>query len=285
MTEAIEISAVVLTALAALAILPRGRRWIWPDRPDSDPRLTWIAALIVALTGALTTHLLAIKREHDRERSAQLERAAHSAQLRPLLRHDAEQFDLAIQELSRHGHILPIGADHPDAVIHDDMFSGRTLASDFPAHFPAYSTERDTVEKLVIDHEAAVRSLRDRVADVVKWQPDPDRQRQDVAYALVRQCMESAGAYELQIVPGGGYRWSDGMNGGGSTSTGEPPADLLARVKAIREFHPDGQFTAECDALKRQANSDLPAKLRTLISQATELSKGETLSGDCKYLH
>ena len=130
--------------------------------------MTWVAALIVAVAGALTTHLLATKRDRDRERNAQVERTAHYAQLRPLLRHDAEQFGIAIQELSKRGHIAPIDTTHPGELIHDDMFSGQTLVSDFPAHFPAYASERDTVENFVIGHEIALRSLRDRVADVVK---------------------------------------------------------------------------------------------------------------------
>ncbi len=283
MTEPLEILAVVSVALAVLALLPRAFRAVRPNRPDPDPRLTWIAALIVALAGALTTHLLAIKRDRDRDHGAQLKRAAHYAELQPLLRKDAVQFDLAIQELSTHGHIAPIEADHPEGVIHDDMFSGQTLASDFSAHFPGYAAERDAVEKLVIAHEAAFRSLRDRVANTVKGQPVSDEERREVANAVVEQCSRSAGGNDPVAAPGAGAESGDGRAGTGSNGSGAPPADL--RERAMHDFHADRELAAECDSLKQQADADLPLRLRNLIAQATELSEMTTLAGDCRYLH
>ncbi len=219
-------------------------------------------------------------RQREVERQQLEVRDAHLERLRPLLLSDSKKLlqlssQLAIEGTAIGGFLLK---DYEQGLDRDYWYP-ELLYRDLAAHFPAYGEVRERVREDVFAQQKGVFDLQSLALESVRTEPQDEAI--SIAITLVKQCLGTGKGMNLEIDPAGGYLYTDA--GAPERGQGDPPPNLVRRVRAYKAFKPTDAFKKSCDTATERYKR-LATELRTLSAAAAIAAESPALSGDCAYV-
>jgi hypothetical protein len=167
--------------------------WVLAKRFPADHFVKTVVAdaaagiVMAAIIGPAMNHAWAMRRDlYQREWNA---RTAHMERLRPVLRTDAKLLLEMDRKLSDWGHVTQLGTEDIGKRLDEDYWFPNVLDRDLGHHFNEFSATRETVRKAVQTHDESVGNFIETVAQRIKIEPGDSNLTNEVAYAIVRQCM------------------------------------------------------------------------------------------------
>jgi hypothetical protein len=269
---------------AALAKLTPEQAKQWPAFAVAAFNIVVVAVVVVPTVNSLWSERRD-ERNEQRARQREVERQqrevrdAHLERLRPLLLSDSKKLlqlsnQLAIEGTAIGGFLLK---DYEQGLDHDYWYP-ELLYRDFAAHFTAYGKVRERVREEVFAQQKGVYELQSLAIELVKFEPKDEAI--SIAITLVRQCLGTGKAMNLEIKPNG-YVYTD--SGAAQQGGGDPPPNLVRRVQAYKAFKPTQAFKASCDTA-REPYGRLATELRTLSAEAAIAAESPALFGECPYV-
>jgi hypothetical protein len=274
----------VVSLVLALLLLIASQSVIAHWFPAHSTAADWAAAIVIAaVVGPMFNHAWAMKRDIQQRRWSAQQR--HLDRLRPILLADAKLTSDLSKTVHDSGHAWGLhSSDRSD----ERFWFPNVLTRDLEVHFMDYFRAREELRNDIAAQEKEMRTLIARVGDAfsvpdVLTHSDWPTGRLQVAYALVRRCMEKATPMRLQRLHGGGYEFEYGTGGSQTNSAEEPPSSLVAMVEAFEQFQPDDGFRRACRTLADRA-AEIERKLLEASDEANRLAEVSQIRGLCRYL-
>lgn len=224
-------------------------------------------------------NLFALKR--DRDGRLWSLRQQHLDRLRPVLRTDAQRLRNLADRMATLGYLAaPWGNATSAQQEYESTWSHDVLAAHLVLHFREYYEARENLRLLVVLQD---REYRDALAQLEHKFTSSQSQlvrKSELSLSLLERCTGKGPGMILETF---GYAYNFTSRGHATTGRGNPPAEIVATVRAFQSFVPERSLLSLCTSLSSRSDA-VRLEAARLSADAALLAEQTVLQGSCEYV-